>query len=357
MPPDHTLASNDQFIEIGGPTNQLYWCYQCHQTVRIASNDNSQIMCPRCFGQFIYEINIARPRLVVDFTEFDPSPEARLLEALSLMLDPPARQTSRQNEGLTDVGIQPPWRRRRVSRDSPFDDMDGWGPESGILARPRAPSRSWIILTPNNLPARVPHSRNPNHNNNNNNNDNDNNSVVPRGVDPRNYFGGTGLNELIEELTQDDRPGPLPAPDSAINRLPNIKITETHLLNDSQSCAVCMEDFKVGGEAKELPCNHIFHSNCIVPWLRLHNSCPICRNGLPVPIITTNGTTYSSSSDDDDMYSSSIDSRGRRRQVGYRCRGLASVWPFQPRRQRTSSHGRVNVSSREESRLNSCNIL
>ncbi|KAK9052870.1 hypothetical protein SSX86_029500 [Deinandra increscens subsp. villosa] len=337
MPPDQPNSpDDDRSIDIGGGrTYQLYWCYQCHQTVRIAS-DNSPVVCPRCFGQFIYEIDIARPRLVVEFTEFDPSPEARLLEALSLMFDPPlAPQTNRHH----DIGIRPPWRRRlgrRTSSNSRFDDMDGWGPDTGILARPR--SRSWIILTPNNLPRAGNHS---------NHNHNEDEEGVTRGVDPRNYYGGSELNELIEELTQNDRPGPLPAPDSVINALPNVKITQTHLLNDSQSCAVCMDDFKVGGEAKELPCNHIFHSNCIVPWLRLHNSCPVCRNELPVPNITTDGT--SESSDD------GADSRGRRRLRCLRWRRLTSVW--RSRYRPLGSDGGTNSTTREESRVNSCNIL
>ncbi|PWA41732.1 RING/U-box superfamily protein [Artemisia annua] len=336
MQSDPPSPSYDRPIDIGGRTYQLYWCYQCHRTVRIASDDTRVIMCPRCFGQFVYEIDIARPRLVVEFTEFDPSPEARLLEALSLMLDPPIRQTSPQHERPTDVGIQPPWRRRRVGRsNSRFNEMDGWGPESGILARPRP--TSWIIRVPNNL----------------NRTDTEPEDAVPRGVDPRNYFAGHELNELIEELTQNDRPGPLPAPDSAINGLPNVKITQAHMANDSQSCAVCMDDFKVGGEAKELPCKHIFHSNCIVPWLRLHNSCPICRNGIPVPTVTTDGSSDSS----DDWLDSSVDSRGRRGRRCFRWRRLASVWPFQPRYQPQGSRRSTNVTNREESRVNSCNIL
>ncbi|KAI3713684.1 hypothetical protein L1987_72270 [Smallanthus sonchifolius] len=339
MPSDHPSATDDRPIDIGNRTYQLYWYYQCHRTVRIGS-DNAQIMCPRCFRQFVYEINIDRPRLMVKFTEFDPSPEARLLEALSLMLDPHVSQTNRRHRRFTDLGIQPPWRRRvgTSTSNSRFDNMDGWGPGTGILARPR--SRSWVILIPNNLP-RV--------GNNDNDNEDEAESGVRRGVDPRNYYAGTELNELIEELTQNDRPGPVPAPDSAINELPDVKITQTHLLNDSQSCAVCMEEFKVGGEAKELPCNHIFHSNCIVPWLRLHNSCPVCRNGLPVTTISTDGT--SDSSDD------GVDSRGRRRRC-LRWRRLASIWRFQPRYHRpTGSHGDTNVTTSEESRVNSCSIL
>ncbi|KAE8706628.1 hypothetical protein F3Y22_tig00110391pilonHSYRG00112 [Hibiscus syriacus] len=73
-----------------------------------------------------------------------------------------------------------------------------------------------------------------------------------------------------------DRTEPPPAAVSAIEALPVVKITE-NLLISATHCPVCKDEFVVDADAKELPCNHLYHSDCIVPWLSIHNTCPVCR--------------------------------------------------------------------------------
>ena len=40
------------------------------------------------------------------------------------------------------------------------------------------------------------------------------------------------------------------------------------------------KDFSDGETVKQLECEHCFHSGCIVPWLELHGTCPVCRKEL-----------------------------------------------------------------------------
>nr|GMD59053.1 probable E3 ubiquitin-protein ligase RHC2A [Ipomoea batatas] len=71
-----------------------------------------------------------------------------------------------------------------------------------------------------------------------------------------------------------------PASKAAIESMPTIEILNSHIETEPH-CAVCKEPFELGNEAREMPCNHLYHSDCILPWLSLRNSCPVCRHQLP----------------------------------------------------------------------------
>lgn len=92
------------------------------------------------------------------------------------------------------------------------------------------------------------------------------------------YFAGPALDQLMQHLSENDpnRHGTPPAKKEAVDAMPTVKIGE-----NSVQCSVCLDDFEVGIEAKEMPCKHKFHSKCILPWLELHSSCPVCRFELP----------------------------------------------------------------------------
>ncbi|GJN33192.1 hypothetical protein PR202_gb21763 [Eleusine coracana subsp. coracana] len=44
-------------------------------------------------------------------------------------------------------------------------------------------------------------------------------------------------------------------------------------------CAICLDG--VEGAAKEMPCGHRFHGECLERWLGVHGNCPVCRHELP----------------------------------------------------------------------------
>eukprot|EP00996_Jenningsia_fusiforme_P000576 NODE_1511_length_1505_cov_119.859890_g1364_i0.p1 GENE.NODE_1511_length_1505_cov_119.859890_g1364_i0~~NODE_1511_length_1505_cov_119.859890_g1364_i0.p1 ORF type:complete len:252 (+),score=38.41 NODE_1511_length_1505_cov_119.859890_g1364_i0:104-859(+) len=77
--------------------------------------------------------------------------------------------------------------------------------------------------------------------------------------------------------------GPPPTSKEALDALQqSVKaLDENDILNASACCAVCQDDFHVGDRGLWLPCRHLFHDECVMPWLQQHNTCPMCRHSLP----------------------------------------------------------------------------
>ena len=48
----------------------------------------------------------------------------------------------------------------------------------------------------------------------------------------------------------------------------------------SNDCVVCLGEFVSGNVLKRLPCDHTFHIECIVGWLSVNLTCPMCRINL-----------------------------------------------------------------------------
>ncbi|OWM81589.1 uncharacterized protein LOC116200775 [Punica granatum] len=97
------------------------------------------------------------------------------------------------------------------------------------------------------------------------------------------YLDARGFEELLEHLAENDtsRRGAPPVSVSCINSLPLVTISEEHVKHDSISCAICKDALAVGDKANQLPCLHLYHPSCILPWLSSRNSCPLCRYELP----------------------------------------------------------------------------
>lgn len=111
------------------------------------------------------------------------------------------------------------------------------------------------------------------------------------------FLLGSGFDRLLEQLSQIEINGigryeHPPASKAAIDSLPTIEIDDTHLAMESH-CAVCKEAFELGTAVREMPCKHIYHPECILPWLALHNSCPVCRHELPADSSDANSNANS----------------------------------------------------------------
>ncbi|KAI5067050.1 hypothetical protein GOP47_0017578 [Adiantum capillus-veneris] len=102
--------------------------------------------------------------------------------------------------------------------------------------------------------------------------------------DPGDYMDDSrGFDRLLSELADNDNDnhGPPPAAKSAVRKLRFIAIEQQHIDDDSATCPVCKDRMELGEMAKELPCQHLYHESCILPWLDFRNSCPVCRFELP----------------------------------------------------------------------------
>lgn len=83
---------------------------------------------------------------------------------------------------------------------------------------------------------------------------------------------------LIAQFTEAEHAlvGRPPASKTVVDDLPVVVVDDNNAL-----CAICKDEIEFGGQAKQLPCSHHYHGDCIVPWLGIRNTCPVCRYELP----------------------------------------------------------------------------
>ena len=86
------------------------------------------------------------------------------------------------------------------------------------------------------------------------------------------------IEYLINQIMMNDnnRYGNPPASQSAVDKLQKCNITENKLkeFGFENSCPVCKDEFSLNEECLLMPCDHHFHKDCLVPWLKERNSCP-----------------------------------------------------------------------------------
>ena len=63
------------------------------------------------------------------------------------------------------------------------------------------------------------------------------------------------------------------------DKLPKVKYNKEKY-SENYQCIICMEEFEKNEKVTLLPCDHIFHSNCIEQWLLKQRSCPFCKSEI-----------------------------------------------------------------------------
>lgn len=71
-----------------------------------------------------------------------------------------------------------------------------------------------------------------------------------------------------------------PATEEGLSKLER-RTVDADLLKDGKTdCSICIDEVKIGEVATFLPCKHWFHQECVVLWLKEHNTCPVCRTPI-----------------------------------------------------------------------------
>uniref|UniRef100_A0A915DYJ5 RING-type E3 ubiquitin transferase n=1 Tax=Ditylenchus dipsaci TaxID=166011 RepID=A0A915DYJ5_9BILA len=97
----------------------------------------------------------------------------------------------------------------------------------------------------------------------------------------RRVFNGNMLEQdvislLINLLNNAETEEPAHIKPEDIMRLPMTEVSKEQV-DDETQCVTCMNTLSLREKVAILDCSHIFHKNCIEPWLRQHDTCPICR--------------------------------------------------------------------------------
>lgn len=75
---------------------------------------------------------------------------------------------------------------------------------------------------------------------------------------------------------------PCPASVASVLCLPSVVYDTGSKYEESQRvCSICGDDFEAGTLVSFLPCSHLYHWDCIHPWLKARNTCAVCRYEFP----------------------------------------------------------------------------
>eukprot|EP00357_Protocruzia_adherens_P035803 CAMPEP_0115008744 /NCGR_PEP_ID=MMETSP0216-20121206/22132_1 /TAXON_ID=223996 /ORGANISM="Protocruzia adherens, Strain Boccale" /LENGTH=137 /DNA_ID=CAMNT_0002376285 /DNA_START=45 /DNA_END=458 /DNA_ORIENTATION=- len=82
------------------------------------------------------------------------------------------------------------------------------------------------------------------------------------------------MEQELEEMAQVDEENGLT--EEEIDKLKK----GTHEKTGKFECSICYELMQRGDLVRQLPCRHVFHDQCILPWFKAHHGCPNCRYNI-----------------------------------------------------------------------------
>jgi hypothetical protein len=96
-----------------------------------------------------------------------------------------------------------------------------------------------------------------------------------QGLNPQGMLGSIVFSfmEQLQSSLEDEMKQGLPK--EMIEKVKRMKMGKS-----GQDCSVCSDGFRKGEKIRKLPCKHIFHDKCIMPWLDKNSTCPNCRFNL-----------------------------------------------------------------------------
>ncbi|CAK9136193.1 unnamed protein product [Ilex paraguariensis] len=67
-----------------------------------------------------------------------------------------------------------------------------------------------------------------------------------------------------------------------------VRVKNKDATTTATCCSICLADYKGSDMLRLLPdCGHLFHLECVDPWLRRNPTCPVCRTSpIPTPLST-----------------------------------------------------------------------
>jgi hypothetical protein len=102
----------------------------------------------------------------------------------------------------------------------------------------------------------------------------------------RSNYRGNFFEEILRilqpNMQQSERNAHPPTSKENLSKLKEFNMSEKYCKKENNkvelpNCCICLEEISLGEKSILLPCGHMFHSNCIVTWLKKNNTCPMCR--------------------------------------------------------------------------------